>query len=240
MADALLTAADLWKKHGTVQAVAGVSFDAHPGVILGILGPNGAGKSSLFRLLAGLDAPDRGRVNLGGVDVTRWPLHRRARAGLAYLPQHASLLPMLTVRENVGIAVGSVGGPPDRIDALLVAEDLVALADRPARFLSGGERRRAEIARCLGLSPTVVLLDEPFAGVDPAHVASLRARIRALADAGSAVILTDHNVREALPTCHRAIVLDGGSVQRTGTPEEIAADPTVRARYLGAGFRLDD
>ena len=229
---------DLWARFGSVQAVAGVSVTVAPGEIVGVLGPNGAGKSSLFRLLAGLSVPDRGRVRLGGVDVTTWPLWKRARAGLGYLPQQPSLLGALTVRENVAVAVDSVGGPADRVSALLAEEELTALADRPATFLSGGERRRVEITRCLALSPKVLLLDEPFAGVDPAHVDALRQRIQRLASSGLAIVLTDHQVHEALPLCSRAIVIEGGSVLRAGAPEEIAADPLVQERYLGVRFRL--
>jgi lipopolysaccharide export system ATP-binding protein len=138
----------------------------------------------------------------------------------------------------VAVAVDSVGGPADRAISLLAAEGLAALADRPARFLSGGERRRVEITRCLALSPKVLLLDEPFAGVDPAHVESLRQRIARFAADGLGIVLTDHQVHEALPLCTRAIVMEGGGVLRAGTPEAIAADPLVQERYLGARFRL--
>lgn len=229
---------DLWIRHGATQAVAGVSVEVAPGEIVGVLGPNGAGKSSLFKLLAGLTVPDRGRVHLGGVDVTAWPLWKRARAGLGYLPQQPSLLGSLTVRENVAVAVDSVGGPAGRVESLLGDEGLSALADRPARFLSGGERRRVEITRCLALSPKVLLLDEPFAGVDPAHVDALRQRIVRLAASGLAIVLTDHQVHEALPLCTRAVVLEAGSVLRAGLPEVVAADPLVQERYLGVRFRL--
>lgn len=229
---------DLWARFGAVQAVAGVSVAVAAGEIVGVLGPNGAGKSSLFRLLAGLSVPDRGLVRLGAVDVTSWPLWKRARAGLGYLPQQPSLLGTLTVRENVAVAVDSVGGPDSRVDSLLADEELSALADRPARFLSGGERRRVEITRCLALAPKVLLLDEPFAGVDPAHVDALRQRIQRLAAGGLAIVLTDHQVHEALPLCTRAVVLEAGCVLRAGLPEEIAADSLVQERYLGVRFRL--
>ncbi len=229
---------DLWVRYGAVQAVSGVSLSVARGEIVGVLGPNGAGKSSLFRLLAGLSVPDRGAVHLGDVDVTAWPLWKRARAGLGYLPQQPSLLGALTVADNVAVAVDSVGGPSSRVKALLEEEGLSALAERPARFLSGGERRRVEITRCLALSPKVLLLDEPFAGVDPAHVDALRLRIGALAASGLAIILTDHQVHEALPLCTRAVVIEAGSVLRAGSPEVIAADPLVQERYLGLRFRL--
>jgi lipopolysaccharide export system ATP-binding protein len=171
--------------------------------------------------------------------VTQWPLHRRARAGLGYLPQQASVLPRLTAAQNVAVALASMGRETRDAPRLLAEAGLGALTDRFADSLSGGERRRVEVVRCLALRPCVVLMDEPFAGVDPAHVTALQERIRALAATGLGVLLTDHAVREALPICDRAIVLDGGVVQVTGTPEQVAADARARERYLGAAFRLE-
>ncbi len=231
MSPPALTAERLVRNYGGA-GVGGVDLAVHRGEVLGVLGPNGAGKSTLFRLLAGAEAPDSGRVTLGGVDVTGWPLHRRARAGLAWLPQGSSVLPRLTVRDNLGIALSAVGRVGE-LDERLAAADLASLSERRAGDLSGGERRRLELARALALSPQVVLLDEPFAGVDPRHVADLSRRIGALAAEGLAVILTDHAVREALAVCHRAILLDGGVVQVAGTASAVASDPRARARYLG-------
>jgi lipopolysaccharide export system ATP-binding protein len=209
-----------------------VDLEVAAGEILGVLGPNGAGKSTLFRLLAGAEAPDAGRVLLDGTDVTGWPLHRRARAGLAWLPQGASVLPRATTRENLALALHAAGRGSEIVARLEVA-GLAELADRPAGTLSGGERRRLEIARALALEPRAVLLDEPFAGVDPRHVADLSARVRAMAAEGRAVVLTDHAVREALAVCNRAILLDAGIVQAHGTAAELARDPRARDRYLG-------
>ncbi len=235
----ILAGHGLVRRFGQVTAVAGVDITIGAGEVVGLLGPNGAGKSTTFKLLAGLERPDQGRIELAGVDVTAWPLHRRARAGLGYLPQHASVLPRLSARDNVRVALEAVGRPGKDADELLEEAGLGRLADRPAGALSGGERRRLEVARCLALRPRVVLMDEPFAGVDPAHVRSLQASIRGLAGAGLGVLLTDHAVREALPTCDRAYVLDGGALQVSGSPEQVAADPRARQRYLGVDFRLD-
>lgn len=228
-----LRALGLKKKYGSRTVVHDVSLSVKSGEVVGLLGPNGAGKSTAFRLLAGLERPDAGTVHLRDVEVTHWSLDRRARAGLAYLPQHPSVLPRLTVRENLWIPLDATGRDRAGAEALLAAHDLLHLAARPAGALSGGERRRVEIARCLALEPVAVLLDEPFAGVDPVHVEALRTSIRALAAAGRAVLLTDHAVREALGTCDRAYLLDGGVVQVAGTPLAVAADPRARQRYLG-------
>jgi lipopolysaccharide export system ATP-binding protein len=227
----ILEARGLVRRYGSA-GIAGVDLAVEAGEILGVLGPNGAGKSTLFRLLSGAEAPDAGQVLLAGADVTGWPLHRRARAGLAWLPQGPSVLPRLTVRENLALALAAVGRTAELAERL-AGSDLVALAGRKAGQLSGGERRRLEIARALALSPRAVLLDEPFAGVDPRHVADLSARIRQMAADGRAVVLTDHAVREALAVCDRAILLDGGVVQAEGTAESLAKDPRARSRYLG-------
>ncbi|MBW2253682.1 MAG: ATP-binding cassette domain-containing protein [Deltaproteobacteria bacterium] len=234
----ILEARGLSRRYGRVWALDQLGLAVARGEIVGLLGPNGAGKSTAFRLLAGLEAPDRGGVYLDGVDVTRWPLHRRANAGLAYLPQHPSVLPRLTAAENVGIALGARGRDPSGARRLLEGAGLETVADRASGRLSGGERRRVEIVRCLALQPRVLLLDEPFAGVDPIHVEALQGQIRAAAASGCAVLLTDHAVREALRACDRATLLDEGVVQMAGTPAEIVGERTARARYLGESFEL--
>ena len=217
----------------------GVDLNVESGEVVGLLGPNGAGKSTTFRLLAGLERLDAGRVEIGGVDVSRWPLHRRTRAGLAYLPQNPSVIPGLTARDNIVMTLMGMGRSPSLADPLLVDAGLGDLAHRAAATLSGGERRRLEIVRCLAVNPKVVLLDEPFAGVDPAHVRALQSAIRELAKRGLGVLLTDHAVLEAMRTIDRAYLIDQGVVQVSGVPGEVAADPRARERYLGVDFALD-
>ncbi len=229
----------LRRSFGAVRAADGVDIDVGAGEVVGLLGPNGAGKSTVFQMLAGLQTPDSGRVWLGDSDVTGWPLHRRARAGLAWLPQHPSLLPRLSAADNVAVALHNLGRDPAMAREMLEAAGLGELCDRPAGVLSGGERRRVEIVRALALQPRVMLLDEPFAGVDPGHVARVRTRIRELATAGIGVLLTDHAVRDAMPTCDRVLLLDTGVVQVRGTPAQVAQNSRARDRYLGSDFRLD-
>ncbi len=234
----ILDARGLVRRYGGVVPVGGVDLDVAQGEVVGVVGPNGAGKSTLFRLLAGLEAPDAGSVRLAGVDVTRWPLHRRARAGLAYLPQGPSVVPGLTAAQNLAVALDAVGAPRGEGVERLAAAGLSSVADRPAERLSGGERRRLEIARALALRPRVLLLDEPFAGVDPVAVAELVLWVRAIAADGVAVLLTDHAVAAALRTCDRVVLLDAGAVVFRGTPSEMVEDPLARERYLGVGFEL--
>jgi len=234
----ILEARGLSRRYGRVWALDGLDLEVARGEIVGLLGPNGAGKSTAFRLLAGLEPPDGGTVILDGVDVTRWPLHRRVIAGLAYLPQHPSVLPRLSAVENVCVALASRSRDPSGARRLLEDAGLAKVADRASGRLSGGERRRVEIVRCLALEPRVLLLDEPFAGVDPIHVEVLQGQIRAAASSGCAVVLTDHAVREALRACDRATLVDGGVAQMAGTPAEIVGEGTARARYLGRAFEL--
>ena len=223
--------------YGGRVAVDGASLEVRAGEVLGLLGANGAGKSTVFRMLAGVERPDAGEVRLRGDRVDALTLDARARRGLGYLPQEDTLFRDLTVHDNVALAV-SVSGTGKRVQALLERVGIGALASRRVPGLSGGERRRLQIARLLALDPVVLLLDEPFAGIDPIAIAALQELIRGLATDGVGVLLTDHAVRETLATCDRALLLDAGVVHASGTPAEVAADPHARARYLGADFVL--
>ncbi len=234
----LLEARGLYKSFGGRPVVRGVDLRVEPGEVVGLLGPNGAGKTTVFGMLAGLLRVDAGEVWLGGHVVTAMPLHARARRGLGYLAQTPSVFRGLTVRGNVELALEARGRSRDGARALLDRAGLSHLASARAETLSGGERRRLEIARCLAGEHRVLLLDEPFAGVDPVAVQDLQRRVAALAEDGLAVLITDHAVREAMGICHRVLVLDEGMVQCAGSPEEVAADPHVRARYLGEGFEV--
>jgi lipopolysaccharide export system ATP-binding protein len=236
MSDRRLVARGLRKALSGRQVVGGVDLEVLPGRVVGLLGPNGAGKTTCFKMITGILRPDAGTVELDGVDLGRLPLHRRVQRGLGYLPQEPSVFRSLTVRENVGAALEAKGRSAGEAGPHLEALGLAPLADASAGKLSGGERRRLEIARCLALEPSVLLLDEPFAGVDPVGVQDLQERIRALAARGLGILLTDHAVREALGICDEAIILDAGTAMARGTPEQVASDPAVRSRYLGDRF----
>lgn len=238
----LLTVSDLTKRFGARTVVNGVSLTVEPGEIVGLLGPNGAGKTTCFYLIVGLIRADAGRIVLGGQEITHLPIHRRARYGMAYLPQEASIFRQLTVRENLRAVLELHGLPAAerarREAALLEELGIAHLADQPSVALSGGERRRLEIARALAIEPRLILLDEPFAGVDPIAIGEIQRIIRHLQGRGVAVLITDHNVRETLGICHRAAILADGCVIAAGTPEEIVAHAHVRRVYLGEQFRL--
>ncbi len=236
MSPPLLQATGLRKSFAGRPVVDGVDLTVSAGEIVGLLGPNGAGKTTVFRMLAGLLAPDGGRVILGERDITGLPLHARARLGLGYLPQQPTVFVGLSVRANVELVLEARGRPRSAADGLLAEAGLEHLARAAAETLSGGERRRLEIARCLAGEHRLVLLDEPFAGVDPVAVQDLQRRVRDLAERGLGLLLTDHAVREALGICDRVLVIDGGVAVCAGTPEHVAADPRVQARYLGEGF----
>jgi len=242
---AALVATGLRKTFGRREVVKGVGFHVEPGEIVGLLGPNGAGKTTSFRMVAGLLTEDAGRVTLAGADLSGLPLHRRARLGLGYLPQEASIFRKLTVRQNLAAVLegrpsGDSKAREARVAALLEEFHLTHVAGSLGETLSGGERRRAEIARSLLAEPKFLLFDEPFAGVDPIAVGALQDQIRKLRERRIGVLITDHSVRETLGICDRAYILTEGSILVEGSPVRLAADPTARAAYLGAGFRLGD
>ena len=233
----------LTKSYGGRTVVRGVSVEVRSGEVVGLLGPNGAGKTTTFYMTVGLTAPDSGRVLLDGADVTDDPMYIRARKGIGYLPQEPSVFRGLTVRQNILAILETLDlGAADRRTRLrdLLAElNLTPLADSPAYTLSGGERRRVEITRALVISPRFILLDEPFAGIDPIAVSDIQDIVSHLSDRGIGVLITDHNVRETLRITDRAYIVNEGTIFRSGTPESLAADEEVRRVYLGADFRLD-
>ena len=234
----ILQAVDLRKTYGRRTVVDGVNLHVNPGEIVGLLGPNGAGKSTSFRMICGMVPPDRGRVYLGGRDVTGWPMFRRARDGqMGYLPQEPSVFKKLSVEQNISALLELLGVPrakrKQRTDELLTEFNITHIRKSKAAGLSGGERRRLEIARCLVSNPTIVMLDEPFAGIDPVTVQSIQEVIVQLRDSGISVLITDHAAREILATVDRCYVIYQGQVLIDGTPEEVKQHPKVRQEYLG-------
>jgi lipopolysaccharide export system ATP-binding protein len=240
---ATLRTHDLTKAYGGRTVVRGVSLDVSSGEVVGLLGPNGAGKTTTFYMTVGLTAPDSGRVVLDGADVTDDPMYVRARKGIGYLPQEPSIFRGLTVEQNVLAILEtldlSAGARRQRARELLAELNLTHLATSPAHTLSGGERRRAEITRALVISPKFILLDEPFAGIDPIAVTDIQKIIFHLKQRGIGVLITDHNVRETLRITDRAYIVHDGTIFRSGTPEQLAGDEDVRRIYLGTDFRLD-
>ena len=219
-----------------------VSLDVHRGEVVGLLGPNGAGKTTCFYSVMGLVKPDSGRIFLDGQDITELPMYRRAILGLGYLPQETSIFRGMTVEQNI-MAVLEVTEPDRkarqaRLEQLLGEFGITALRASPAMSLSGGERRRCEIARALAAKPTIMLLDEPFAGIDPISIADIRELVRELKSRGIGVLITDHNVRETLDIVDRACIIYDGQVLFAGTPEALVADQEVRRLYLGESFAL--
>jgi lipopolysaccharide export system ATP-binding protein len=219
-----------------------VSLGVHRGEVVGLLGPNGAGKTTCFYSVMGLVKPDSGRIFLDGQDITQLPMYRRAMLGLGYLPQETSIFRGMTVEENI-VAVLEVSEPDRptraaRLEQLLSEFGLTALRDSPAMALSGGERRRCEIARALAAEPSIMLLDEPFAGIDPISIADIRELVRELKSRDIGVLITDHNVRETLDIVDRACIIYDGQVLFQGTPEALVADQEVRRLYLGESFAL--
>jgi len=238
----ILTGQNLAKRYGTKDVVRDINLDVRQGEVVGVLGPNGAGKTTTFYMLAGIVPPTRGQVLVDGQDITRWPLHRRARAGMSYLPQESSVFRKLTVRQNLQLILEYSGFSRDEqkrtADRLLDELGITRLADQLAAYLSGGERRRLEIARALIQNPKFILLDEPFAGIDPLAVDDIQAIIEGLRNKGIGVLISDHNVRETLQICDRAYLVYDGQIILNGSPEEIVADPAARRVYLGEGFSL--
>jgi lipopolysaccharide export system ATP-binding protein len=234
----VLQAVDLQKTYGRRRVVDGVNLHVHQAEIVGLLGPNGAGKSTSFRIICGLVPPDRGRVYLSGRDVTSWPMFRRARDGqMGYLPQEPSVFRKLTVEQNISSLLELLGADRKerrrRTDELLEEFNITHIRKNKAAGLSGGERRRLEIARCLVSNPRIVMLDEPFAGIDPVTVQSIQDVIIQLRESGISVLITDHAAREILGTVDRCYVIYQGQVLVDGTPEEVKKHPKVRQEYLG-------
>ena len=239
----MLTAEQLYKRYRGRAVVHGVSLDVEQGEIVGLLGPNGAGKTTCFYMVVGLVPADGGRITLDGTDITRANMHRRARQGLGYLPQEASIFRRLTVADNI-LAILELRGDLNRdqrqqeLSHLMDELNVGHLADQMGVSLSGGERRRVEIARALAANPRFMLLDEPFAGVDPISVGEIQRIVRHLKDRNIGILITDHNVRETLGICDRAYIISEGRVLTQGPPETLLADQDVRKVYLGQEFRL--
>ena len=230
------------KSYDKRAVLADISLSVAKGEVLGLLGPNGAGKTTCFYSIMGHVRPDSGRILLDGVDITRLPMYRRAILGLGYLPQETSIFRGLTVEQNIATVLELI--EPDRdtrdeeLERLLDEFGLVKLRSSAAMALSGGERRRCEIARALAARPSIILLDEPFAGIDPMSINDIRHLVKDLTRRGIGVLITDHNVRETLDIVDRACIIYGGQVLFTGSPEALVADPNVRRLYLGEGFTL--
>ena len=239
---ALLRAERLSKSYAGRRVVDDVSIEVHAGEVVGLLGPNGAGKTTTFYMIVGLTRPDAGTVFLNGEDVTTLPMYERARRGVSYLPQEPSVFRKLTVEDNIRAILEtldlSADERRDRCRRLLDELGIARLAKNKAYSLSGGERRRVEITRALVISPSFMLLDEPFAGIDPIAVVDIQNIVTQLKERGIGVLITDHNVRETLGICDRAYILNEGTVLEEGVPARIAESPRAREIYLGEKFRL--
>jgi lipopolysaccharide export system ATP-binding protein len=233
---------DISKSFKSRRVVDGVSFDVDAGQVVGLLGPNGAGKTTSFYMVVGLVQPDSGDILLGDMSIRNMPMFQRARVGLSYLPQEASIFRRLTVRENIIVALEAHGvsgtAKGERVDQLLEEFSVTHIQDSYGYALSGGERRRVEIARALAGEPKFILLDEPFAGIDPIAVHDIQQIIRALKDQDIGILITDHNVRETLGICDYAYIMKDGKVQVQGASQEVATSELARRFYLGENFRL--
>jgi lipopolysaccharide export system ATP-binding protein len=239
----LLRASGLAKSYKSRLVVRDLSLDVHQGEVVGLLGPNGAGKTTSFYMIVGLVPPDKGRVTMGDQDLTFLPMHKRAQLGVGYLPQEASIFRKLTVEDNI-LAILETrddldrGAREQRLETLLEELRIGHVRKGLGMSLSGGERRRVEIARALAAEPRFMLLDEPFAGVDPLSVLDIQRIVRELTSRGIGVLITDHNVRETLGVCSRAYIVNQGTVIASGSAEEILANSQVREVYLGQSFRM--
>lgn len=237
-----LAVVSIAKSYDRKSVLTDVSLSVAQGEVVGLLGPNGAGKTTCFYSVMGLVKPDAGRIMLNGEDITRLPMYRRAILGLGYLPQETSIFRGMTVEQNIS-SVLEMSEPDkqaraERLERLLDEFGLEGLRTSPAMALSGGERRRCEIARALAASPSIMLLDEPFAGIDPISINDIRFLVKDLKQRDIGVLITDHNVRETLEIVDRACIIYGGQVLFAGSPEELVADPNVRRLYLGEGFAM--
>lgn len=237
-----LKALGLRKAYGGREVVAGVDLEVSSGEVIGLLGPNGAGKTTSFYMVVGLAAPDQGQIFLDQLELTKMPMYQRARSGISYLPQEASVFRKLTVAENLLAIIETLNlsraEQQQRLDQLLTDLNIAHIRHSRGYALSGGERRRVEIARSLVLEPAFLLLDEPFAGIDPIAVIDIQNIISELKQRGIGILISDHNVRETLGVCDRGYILNQGEVLEYGTPDEIAASPVAREIYLGDKFKL--
>ena len=248
MTSSKLIVQGLQKTYGRRTVVSDVSLNVSSGEVVGLLGPNGAGKTTSFYMIVGLVPAEKGTIELDGQDLTRLPIHKRAQMGLSYLPQEASVFRKLTVEENIKAVLelqsdndGNKLGKDEinrRLDGLLDDLQIAFLRENPALSLSGGERRRVEIARALATNPRFILLDEPFAGIDPIAVIEIQRIVRFLKERGIGVLITDHNVRETLGICDRAYIVNEGEILASGHPEDIIQDESVRRVYLGDKFKM--
>ncbi len=247
MSASKLVVRHLQKTYGKRTVVSNVSLDVASGEVVGLLGPNGAGKTTSFYMIVGLVPADDGTIDLDGIDLTRLPIHKRAQMGLSYLPQEASVFRKLNVEDNIRavLELQKKDGKPlskeeieAKLDSLLAELQIEKLRTNSAMSLSGGERRRVEIARALASDPRFILLDEPFAGIDPIAVIEIQRIVRFLKDRGIGVLITDHNVRETLGICDHAYIINQGTVLASGHPEEIIENESVRRVYLGEHFRM--
>ncbi len=239
----MLSAKGLRKRYKQREVVADFGLTLDAGEVVGLLGPNGAGKTTCFYMIVGLVAADAGKIELDGRDITAEPMYKRAKLGVGYLPQEPSVFRKLTVADNLRLVLElredlDSAGVDKELDSLLDELQIAHVADQLGASLSGGERRRCEIARALAAKPRLMLLDEPFAGVDPISVGEIQRIVKHLKDRGIGVLITDHNVRETLGICDRAYILNEGSVLAQGAPDTLLANPDVRRVYLGETFRL--
>ena len=234
---------NLCKLYGRRQVVDRVNIEVNPGEIAGLLGPNGAGKTTTFNSIVGFVVPDAGHIYLDDIEITDFPMYRRARQGIGYLPQETSIFRKLTVAQNIRAVLEIQGLSKarlqERLEELLAELDLEARSNQQADTLSGGETRRVEIARALATEPRYILLDEPFAGIDPRTVEDIQTIISGLQKKGLGILITDHNVRETLKITDRGYIMVDGSILKKGTAQELIADPQVRGIYLGEKFQMD-